>query len=138
MQEPLSANADGGVPHVDRSLLRAVEALRDVLTVSDEAVYQKLCGVETAVSQAMVRDSFREAAAVLDQLKVADRSWVRGFRVKILEGNHLSATQHRIAELRTIWDAPLPGRALMVWDQAMRLCATCFSRRTDMLRNVRC
>jgi IS4 transposase len=92
-----------------------------VLTVSDEAVYQKLRGVETAVSQALVRDSFQQAAAVLDQLKVIDRSWVRGFRVKILDGNHLSATQHRIAELRTIWDAPLPGRALVVWDQATRL-----------------
>jgi IS4 transposase len=109
------------VTRVDRSVLRAVESLRDVLTVSDEAVYQKLRGVETGVSQAVVRDSFQEAAAVLEKLKVTDRSWVRGFRVKILDGNHLSATQHRIAELRTIWDAPLPGRALVVWDQVTRL-----------------
>jgi hypothetical protein len=41
--------------------------------------------------------------------------------VKILDGNYLSATERRIAELRTIWDAPLPGRALVVWDQASRL-----------------
>ena len=80
----------------------AVEALRDVLPVTDEAIYQKLRGVETPVSQALVRDSFREAAAVLDKLKVADQSWVRGLRVKILDGNHLAATQHRIKELRTI------------------------------------
>jgi IS4 transposase len=109
------------VTRVDRSVLRAVESLRDVLTVSDEAIYQKLRGVETSVSQAVVRDSFREAGTVLEQLKVADRTWVRGFRVKILDGNHLAATQHRIAELRTIWDAPLPGRALVVWDQITRL-----------------
>lgn len=109
------------VTRVDRSVLRAVEALRDVLSVTDEAIYQKLRGVETAVSQALVRDSFREAVAVLEKLKVADRSWVRGLRIKILDGNHLAATQHRIAELRTIWDAPLPGRALVVWDQITRL-----------------
>lgn len=109
------------VTRVDRSVLRAVEALHDVLTVTDEAIYQKLRGVETPVSQALVRDSFREAAAIQEKLKVADRSWVRGLRIKILDGNHLAATQHRIAELRTIWDAPLPGRALVVWDQGTRL-----------------
>ena len=69
----------------------------------------------------MVRDSFREAGAVLEQLNVADKPWVRGFRVKILDGNHLAATEHRIAKLRTIWDAPLPGRALVIWDQVTRL-----------------
>jgi|SRR5580658_7207386 hypothetical protein len=109
------------VTRVDRSVLRAVESLREVLTVSDEAVYQKLRGVETHVSEAIVRYSFREAARVLEQLKVADRSWVGGFRIKILDGNHLAATQHRITELRTIWDAPLPGGALVVWDQLTRL-----------------
>jgi len=114
------------VTRVDRSVLRAVDSLRDVLTVSDEAIYQKLRGVETGVSQAVVRDSFREAGAVLRQMKVADRTWVRGFRVKILDGNHLAATQHRIAELRTIWDAPLPGRALVVWDQITRLICDVF------------
>lgn len=109
------------VTRVDRSVLRAVEALHDVLTVTDEAIYQKLRGVEIVVSQAIVRDSFREAAAIQEKLKVADRSWVRGLRIKILDGNHLAATQHRIAELRTIWDAPLPGRSLVVWDQTTRL-----------------
>ena len=80
------------VARVDRSVLRAVESLRDVLTVSDEAIYQKLRGVETGVSQALVRDSFREAGAVLRQLKVAAGRWVRGFLVKTLDGNHLAPT----------------------------------------------
>lgn len=109
------------VTRVDRSVLRAVSSLDDVLTVSDEAIYQKLRGVETAVSQALVRDSFREASLVLEQLKVADKPLVAGFRAKLLDGNHLAATEHRIAELRTIWDAPLPGRSLVVWDQGTRL-----------------
>lgn len=111
---------------VDRSVLRAVEALRDVLPVSDEAVYQKLRGVEPAVSQALVRSSFQQAAGVLEALKAEDQPWVRNFRVKILDGNHLNATHHRIQELRTTWDAPLPGRALVVWDQATRLVCDVF------------
>ena len=109
------------ITRVDRSVLKAVEALRDVLTVSEEAVYQKLRGVETGVCQALVRDSFREASGVLQKLKAEDVPWVRGFRTKILDGNSLAATEHRIAELRTIWDAPLPGRTLVVWDQTTRL-----------------
>jgi hypothetical protein len=114
------------VTRVDRSVLRAVVALGDVLTVTDEAVYQKLRGVELAVSQALVEDSFRETQRVLEKLKVTSRSWVRGFRVKILDGNHLAATEHRISELRTIWDAPLPGRALVVWDQITQLVSNVF------------
>lgn len=114
------------VTRVDRSVHRAIQSLGDVLTVTDEAVYQKLRGVETSVSQALVRDSFCQADAVLKHLKAMSQSWVSGLRVKILDGSHLSATEHRIAELRTIWDAPLPGRALVVWDQPTGLCRDVF------------
>jgi hypothetical protein len=134
------------VTRVDRSVLQAVKSLREVLTVSDEAVYQKLRLVELAVSEAVVRYSFREATAVLEQLGVLDRSWLGQFRVKILDGNHLAATQHRIAELRTIWDAPLPGMSLVVWDQSTRLVRDVFlaedghaherSLLNDVLENV--
>ena len=109
------------VTRVDRSVFKAYDSLKDVLGVSDEAVYQKLRGIETGVSQALVRDSFREASAVLAKLGLVKTSWVPGRRVKILDGNHLQATEHRIAELRAMGDAPLPGTALVVWDQPTRL-----------------
>jgi IS4 transposase len=44
-----------------------------------------------------------------------------GYRAKILDGNHLAATEHRIAELRTTWAAPLPGQLLVVLDQERML-----------------
>jgi hypothetical protein len=44
-----------------------------------------------------------------------------GYRVKILDGNHLAATEHRIAETRTLNSAPLPGQALVVLDPQLRL-----------------
>ena len=105
------------VAPVDRSMFKAIGELRKVLTVSDEAVYQKLRGVEPHVCQMLVRDSFREASQVLAKLKVLAKSPVGGLRMKILDGNRLAASEHRIAELRVIWDAPLPGRSLVVWDQ---------------------
>ncbi len=109
------------VTRIEPSVLASYRALKDQLGVSDEAVYQKLRGVETGVAEALVRDSFSEANGVLRYLKAFDRPWVRGKRVKVLDGNLLSATERRISELRTMWDAPLPGRALVVWDQESRL-----------------
>src|SRR5207253_3115708 len=43
------------------------------------------------------------------------------FRAKILDGNHLAATEHRLEELRTTWAAPLPGKLLVVLDQELML-----------------
>jgi hypothetical protein len=40
-----------------------------------------------------------------------------GSRVKFLDGNHLAAAEHRLAELRLTWAAPLPGIVLAVLDQ---------------------
>ena len=114
------------VTRVEPSVLAAYRALRDQLGVSDEAFYQKLRGVELPVSAALVRDSFEQARGVLEALGVCDASWVSGRRVKILDGNHLAATEHRLQELRTIWDAPLPGKSLVVWDQATRLVCDVF------------
>lgn len=109
------------VTRIEPSVLSSYRALQESLGVSDEAVYQKLRGVETGVSEALVRDSFATAQSVLQQARACDPSWVRNQRIKILDGNYLQATEHRIAELRTLWDAPLPGRALVVWDQSTRL-----------------
>ena len=90
------------VMRVDSSVLGAYRALQEQLGVSDEALYQKLRGVELPVSQELVRDSFREASGVLKELRALDKPWVRGLRPKILDGNYLSKTEHRIAELRTL------------------------------------
>jgi hypothetical protein len=43
-----------------------------------------------------------------------------------LDGNHLSATAHRLEELRTTWAAPLPGKILVVLDQERMLAEEVF------------
>jgi hypothetical protein len=77
--------------------------------------------VELAVSTALVAESAQRAAPVIRHLKAAHPAWLPGFQTKILDGNHLAATEHRLAELRTTWAAPLPGKALVVLDQASML-----------------
>jgi len=42
-------------------------------------------------------------------------------RVKILDGNCLEATEHRIHELRGTAAGPLPGKSLVVLDPSLKL-----------------
>src|SRR5262249_33960252 len=95
-------------------------------TVSLTAIYNKLDRVETAVSAALVRDAAQQTAPVIDALHARLEPWLPGYRCRILDGNHLSATEHRIRELRTTWAAPLPGKVLVVLDQERMLAEEVF------------
>lgn len=97
---------------IQPSLHAAYQAQRP--SVSDQAVYDKLNHAELAVSAELVRDSARQAAAVIEALAAPFPALLPGYTVKILDGNHLAATEHRLEELRTTWVAPLPGKILAV------------------------
>ena len=99
------------------SVHAAYRKLENQLPVSDQSVYNKLQHVELAVSAALVRDSARRVAPVIDTLRASLPPLLPGYRVKFLDGNHLAATEHRLEELRRTWAAPLPGIALVVLDQ---------------------
>jgi hypothetical protein len=114
------------VLQIEPTVLAAYRACADRLPVSDQALYDKLQAVEPRVSEALVRHSYREAAGVLEALRIPPRPWVAKLNVKVLDGNLFSSTQHRIEELRATWDAPLPGRALVVWEQQRRLVCDVF------------
>jgi len=96
------------------SVFAAYRKRRHKIPVSDDALYNKLKGMELAVSEALVRDSARRAGEVIDELKARQDPWLPGYAVRVLDGNHLSATEHRLQPLRGTWAAPLPGRILVV------------------------
>jgi Transposase DDE domain len=108
------------------SVYAAYRRRRETLGVSDQAVYNKLDGMELGLSAALVRDSAEQAALVIDEQKTRRQPWLPGYTMRILDGNHLSATEHRLEPLRTIWDAPLPGRALVVLEQETGLATDVF------------
>jgi Transposase DDE domain len=58
---------------------------------------------------------------VVKALGASHPRWVPGYPIKVLDGNHLSSTEHRLKELRGPWAAPLPGQALVVLDQQRML-----------------
>jgi hypothetical protein len=49
-------------------------------------------------------------------MKAKPRSLLAGYRVRVLDGNHLGGTEHRIGVLRRYRAAPLPGQALVLYD----------------------
>src|SRR4051812_6250580 len=102
------------VLRVEPSVHAAYQRRQAEVGVSAAAVYRKLNGVEPVVSAAVVADAARRAAAVIGELGAAHDPWLPGYRCRVLDGNHLGATEHRVAELRATWAAPLPGRVLVV------------------------
>src|SRR5947209_15110812 len=82
------------------SVFAAYRKRRHKLPVTDDALYNKLKGMELGLSAAVVRDSAERAAAVIDELQARRAPWLPGYRIRILDGNHLSATEHRLEPLR--------------------------------------
>ncbi len=111
---------------VQPSIHAAYQAQAEKIGVSDQAVYDKLNRVEPRVSAELVRDSARQAAAVIRALRSPLPPLLKGYRTKILDGNHLSASEHRIEELRGTWASPLPGKILVVLDQELMLASDVF------------
>src|SRR2546425_84061 len=103
---------------VQPSVHAAYQAQAAQLGVSDQAVYDKLNHVELRVSAELVRDAARQAAPVIGALQAELPPLVPGYRAKILDGNHLAASEHRLEALRRTWAAPLPGQILPLVDKA--------------------
>ena len=111
---------------VEPSVFAAYRKRRHTLPVSDDSIYNKLKGMELAVSAEVVRDSAERAGLVIDELKARRAPWLPGYRIRILDGNHLSATEHRLEPLRDTWAAPLPGKILVVMDPERDLACDAF------------
>jgi IS4 transposase len=107
------------------SVNAAYQRIRDI-PVSITSVYNKLNGLETSVSQALVAETADSMGEIIASLphKPADEP-VKGFRLRTLDGNFLAGTDHRLACLRGSGAAALPGLSLVVRDG-----------RTGLLTNV--
>jgi len=81
-----------------------------------KALYDKLDHTEPALSAALVQHVGARLIPVLQQLHAGLPPRLPGYRVRILDGNHLAATQHRLKELRGLRSGPLPGLALVAYD----------------------
>jgi hypothetical protein len=97
-----------------KSVNDAYLAEEERFSVSLAAVYQKLQRVETQVSREMVRQTAVRMAEVVRPLGRGRPCLLPHYRLRIIDGNHLPATEHRIAELRKTRQGPLPGHCLAI------------------------
>jgi len=98
----------------------------DWFPVSLKCVYEKLHGVELHVIRAMVQDNARRLRPIIEELGGQRSPLPPGYRVKILDGNALAGTHHRIKELRGVAAGALPGKSLVVLDPQLGLAIDVF------------
>ena len=108
------------------SINAAYKKMRQELGVSLTAVYDKLNGIEDEVTAGLVRHVGSRLSPVVNELGGQLPPLVPGYRVKIIDGKHLNATEHRLAVLRDVKAAPLPGQALVVLDPSLMLAIDMF------------
>ena len=88
----------------------------ETLPVTIQALYGKVDRTEPVTSAALVRTNGARLAAVIDVMGGARTPLLPGYNVRLLDGNHLAGTEHRIKELRIMRAGALPGQALVVLD----------------------
>ena len=86
------------------------------IAVSLTSVYNKINGVTPTTAAALVREAGRRSAQLIDEMGGRRAPWLAGYQIRILDGNCLAATEHRLKELRTLGAGALPGKSLVVYD----------------------
>ena len=100
-----------------KSINSAYPLLKDSTGVTLKAVYDKLNRTEPEVSAALVRETACEMQAAIREMQGCMPPLLPGRRLRFLDGNCLTGTEHRILELRDVRAATLPGKSLVILDQ---------------------
>jgi len=106
---------------IQPSMHAAYQAAVAEVSVSIKSVYNKLNGIEPPTSAALVRFSVESMGPIVAQMGGTLPPSVPGYRLKIVDGNCLSATEHRLQELRVLSSGALPGKSLVVYDPALQM-----------------
>lgn len=109
------------VSRTHKSVNAAYQASPEEVGVSLKALYDKLAGIEPQTSATLVRHTAQTLTPILREMGGLSPKLLPGFRVKILDGNHLAKTQRRLKPLRSVAAGPLPGQSLAVLDPELGL-----------------
>ncbi|MGF1569267.1 MAG: IS4/IS5 family transposase, partial [Nodosilinea sp.] len=96
---------------IQPSVNAAYKAKAAEIHVNRSAVYQKLNGVETQVSAALLRETAAELGPLIQQMGGSSPPLLAAYETQLLDGNVLAATEHRLKVLQPVSAAPLlrPG-----------------------------
>ncbi len=96
------------------SVHAAAKSMMQKLPVSIQALYDKMRGTEPEVVRKLVSGSAERLKPVMQAL--IKKEAVPGYRLRIVDGNHLPASEKRLKALREFRGAALSGQSLVVYD----------------------
>lgn len=102
------------------SVHAAYRADPHALAASITSVYDKLNHTDLALTEALVRHTAERLTPILQAWPTPPQP-IPGLQLKIVDGNYLAGTQHRLGVLRGHGAAALPGMAVVVRDHATGL-----------------
>ena len=108
------------------SVHRAFKKSRERIGVTLQAVYDKLDRLESPISQMLLRHFASRLAPVVEAMGGTAKEWLPGYRVKVMDGNHIAATEHRLEVLRETAAGALPGFAVVVLDPRLQMAIDVF------------
>lgn len=111
----LTSLVSGVVLGKHASMNAGYKKMKEQLGVSITAVYEKLQRVELPIVQQLVRQSYQQSVEICKEVGSVKRNDLPGYTTRILDGNWLSGTEHRLEETRHSTAAPLPGKSLVVY-----------------------
>jgi Transposase DDE domain len=111
---------------IQKSVHAAYKAKAVDLSVSTTALYNKLNGVEIGVSQALVRETAADLKQVIESIGGQQPSLCPGYELRIIDGNCLAGTDHRLDAIRLFAAKALPGKMLVVLDPVTKLVVDIF------------
>lgn len=104
-----------------KSVNVAYQRSQPAVGVSVQSLYDKLKGIEPQTSAELVRHTAQRLGPLIRRMKGTSPPLIAGYRVKVLDGNHLTKTERRLKVLRDVAAGPLPGQTLVVWDPELNL-----------------
>lgn len=102
------------VCRVHPSVHAAYQARKEEIGVTVRALYDKLECLELGISETLVRHTAERLEPIIRRMKGTRPPLVKGYKAKILDGNHLASTERRPKILREVAAGCLPGQTLVV------------------------
>jgi IS4 transposase len=92
------------------------------ISVSHQAVYDKLARMPPAFGTSLVRESAARAQSLLVQAAPRHYPGLKNYRIVAIDGTDLGGSEHRLDVLRRTKAAGLPGRFVVAYDWATGIC----------------
>jgi hypothetical protein len=114
------------VCRVQPSIHAAYQEHKEAIATSITAVYDKLSGIDTVTSQVLVEETGQQMGGSVREMNATCSPWLPGYRVKVLDGNCIEATEHRIKALRGSASGALPGKSLVIYEPEVEMATGVF------------